>query len=120
MPNCTALPCVSHLPGASRIPIAGGGQPAKHARLTVGCYDEGLGPKEARAKARRESALLDHKGDTLPDQTERKMKREEVRRVADVPRFGDYLLESYTPILWRSPRPATSARGGSARTSANC
>jgi hypothetical protein len=91
----------------------------KHARLTVGCYEEGLGPKEARAKARRESALLDHMGDTLPDQTERKMKREEVRRVADVPAFGYYPLESYTPILCRSPTPATSARGDSARTSAN-
>ncbi|KAA1013650.1 hypothetical protein FVF58_07865 [Paraburkholderia panacisoli] len=44
------------------------------------------------------------------DQAKRKMKREEFRRVADMPTFGDYLLERCSTIVRRSPRPATSAR----------
>ena len=69
------------------------------ARITVGCYNEGLKPKDARAKARRESALLDHKGDTLLTTIERRQRIEQVQSLAGVPTLAAFLVDHYGPYL---------------------
>jgi Arm DNA-binding domain len=55
-------------------------------RKTIGHFPA-LQPAEARELARKESSVLDHKGDTITRLAERKRTRTEVRRSSACPQF---------------------------------
>lgn len=75
-------------------------------RLTVGRWPE-MQPGEAREAARRESELLDRKGDTLTAIAVRKVKRSEVAKAArGVPTLRAYLEDTYRAELRTSCKTA--------------
>jgi integrase len=77
-------------------------------RRTIGRYPA-VQPAEARELARKESAVLDHKGDTLTRLAERKQKRTEAPKVVGVPTVRQFLTDSYEPFLLANRESGSSA-----------
>lgn len=78
-------------------------------RKTIGRYPD-LNPGEARELARKESSLLEKKGDTLTQMAERKRQRTESQRAVGVPTLATFLNERYDLYL------QAHTKGGSAIT----